>query len=323
MVRDIRDEHFPVTIEGMPLDGIAIEDRLFFAAMATRVTGVNEHMMAALRTLRHPLVDRDAVDEYEALLRAFTGLPYLDLEERIARDALRRCTGADLDIRVVSRRDGCPTTWLRDPVAARIVDTDLAAKERGGAADFHERLIGLFTTVHEAGEERPYFNSPTCVRREHGKVRVLARDRFSLLGLRGSERMTFDRFRALIAAQNDGTTERLVMLKYPYTAHYIAAGISAEVSELAGSGPTKVLFIDGIAGALNPSTGGIIDSELRAALDGRADYSRIYGREGSRQLLPDHPGGLPVVFGKLWPRIGETLPADCARADSAMSVSVL
>lgn len=312
LVREIRDQHFPITIDAMPLGGIQIEDRLFFAAMAARVTGVNETVLAALRALRHPLVNRDAVDEYEALLHAYTGLPYLDLEERIARDALRRCTGEDLDFRVVSRRDGCPTTWLRDPVAARIVDTDLAAKERGGAGDFHERLIGLFTTVHDAGEERPYFNSPVCVRREHGKVRILARDRFSLLALKGSERLRFDRFRELIAAQNEGDPERLVMLKYPYTAHYIAAGIDAEVRELAGSRPVRVVFIDGIAGALNPSTGGLIDDELRAALAGRAEYTRVFGREGSRQLLPDHPGGLPVVFEALWQRIAETMPHELA-----------
>jgi hypothetical protein len=305
LVREIR-EHLPITIDAMPLGGISIEDRIFFAAMAARVTGVNERVLDSLRALRHPLVNRDAVDEYEALLRAYTGLPYLDLEERIARDALRRCTGEDLDFRIVSRRDGCPTTWLHDPLAARIVDTDLAAKERGGGGDFHDRLIGLFTTVYEAGEERPYFNSPVCVRREHGKVRILARDRFGLLALKGSERMKFDRFRELIEAQNEGRAERLVMLKYPYTAHYIAAGISAEVSELAGS--VRVVFIDGIAGALNPATGGIIDSELRAALAGRAEYVRVFGVEGSRQMLPDHPGGLPVVFDRLWERIETTLP---------------
>lgn len=305
MVRTVRAQ-LPVTIEGMPLGGMAIEDRVFFAAMAARITGVNEEVMASLRRLEHPLVDHGRIDEYEALLRAYTGEPYLDLEERVARDVLRDFIGQELDFRIVSRREGCPTTWLRDPVASGIIDRDLAEKERGGAADFQDRLIGLFTTVHDPNEERPYFNSPICVRREHGKVRIIARDRFSLLGLKASERMSFERFRELIAAQSRDAGERPIMLKYPYTARYIAAGIHREVDELAASGPVSVYFVDGLAGALNPSTGGLIDAELRQTLPGRAAYHRVFGREGYRNELPHQAGGLPLIAARLWAKIEET-----------------
>lgn len=305
MVRTIRAQ-LPVTIEGMPFGHTAIEDRVFFAATAARITGVNEEVMASLRRLEHPFVDHARIDEYEALLRAYIGEPYLDLEERVARDVLGEYIQQDLDLRVISRNEGCPTTWLRDPVVAGIIDRDLAEKERGGAAGFQDRLIGLFTTIHDPSEERPSFNSPICVRREHGKVRIIARDRFSILGLQASERMSFLRFRELIAAQNTGAAERPIMLKYPYTAHYIVATIQREVEELAASGPVSLYFVDGLAGALNPATGGLIDAELRQALHGRAAYYRVFGREGCRAELPHHAGGLPIIAERLWARIEES-----------------
>ena len=309
MVRTIR-EQLPITIEGMPVGHTAIEDRIFFAAMSTRITGVNEEVMASLRRLDHPAIDPARIGQYEALLRAYTGKPYLDLEERVARDMLRDYIQEDVDVRVISRREGCPTTWLRDPVAAGIIDRDLAEKERGGAAGFQDRLIGLFTTVDDPSEERPCFNSPVCVRREHGKVRIIARDRFSLLGLKASERMSFARLRELIEAQNAGAGERPIMLKYPYTARYIAAGIRREVEELAAGGLVSVYFVDGLADALNPATGGLIDVELRRTLSGRAAYHHVFGREGYRTELPNHTGGLPLIAERLWSRIEESFSDD-------------
>lgn len=308
MVREIRAQ-LPIVTEGMPLGGaIRIDEELFFAAAAARITAVNSEVMDSLRKLDHPLVDRARIGEYEALLEEYVGAPYLDLEERVARDVLRELAGEDLDVAVVSRGEGCPTTWLDDELAAGIIDDDLARKERSGAAEFRDRLIGLFTSVPSGDGEQVYFNSPVCVRQEHGKVRIIARDRFSLLGIRSSERMTFARFHELIDAQNRGRAERLMMLKYPYTARWIAAGIARDAERLADGADVLVFFVEGVAGSINPMTGGLIDSELRQALAGRAVYHRVWAR--TRAILPCHAGGLPLMAARLWEHVDDTIAGD-------------
>ena len=308
MIREIRAQ-LPIVTEAMPIGGgLRIDGGLFFAAAAARITAVNPEVMDSLWRLDHPLVDRARIAGYEALLEEYVGAPYLDLEERVARDVLREFAGEDLDVAVVSRLEGCPTTWLRDPVAAGIIDDDLARKERSGGAEFRDRLIGLFTSIPTGDGDQVYFNSPVCVRQEHGKVRIIARDRFSLLGIKSSERMTFGRFRELLDAQNRGQCERLMMLKYPYTARCIAAGIVREAGRLAAGAAVQVFFVEGVAGSINPMTGGLIDSELRQALAGLAGYHHLSA--STRAMLPCHAGGLPLMAARLREHLDDTIAGD-------------
>ena len=105
-------------------------------------------------------------------------------------------TGDDFDainIGTVSRPDDAPRHWLHGETGRTLIENDLLRKEGGESGGFHDRLIGVFASITPMREERPYFNSPTCCRVEHGKVRLIARDRFNVLGLHASERMTFDR----------------------------------------------------------------------------------------------------------------------------------
>jgi hypothetical protein len=148
--------------------------------------------------------------------------------------------------------------------------------------------------VTAVGEERPYFNSPTCCRVEHGKVRLIARDRFNVLGLTGSERMTFDRFRELLDAQNGGTPERLLAIKYPHTARVIASSVAHETTQLRERGPVHVMFIDGVGG-WNPTTAGLIDAELHAALPAGVAYTHVTARDAYHELPPFAGGILPVL----------------------------
>jgi len=303
MVREIRAQ-LPIVTEVMPIGGSRIDGGLFFAAAATRIAAVNPAVLDSLHRLDHPLVDRARIGEYEALLAEYVGAPYLDLEERVARDVLREFGGADLDVAVVSRGAGCPTTWLHDQVAAGIIDEDLARKERSGGAEFRDRLIGLFTGIPTGEGDQVYFNSPVCVRQEHGKVRIMARDRFSLLRIASSERMTFAAFRELVDAQKRGQCERLLMLKYPYTARCIAAGIGREAERFAAGAEVAVFFVEGVAGSINPMTGGLIESELRQVLAGRAAYHRLSA--STRGMLPFHAGGLPLMAARLRQYLDDT-----------------
>src|SRR5205085_9412591 len=156
------------------------------------------------------------------------------------------------------------------------------------------RLIGVFASITPNGEERPYFNSPTCCRVEHGKVRLIARDRFNVLGLAASERMTFDRFRELLDAQNAGVAQRLLAIKYPHTARFVAANIAAEAIAAAHDAPVHVMFIDGVGG-WNPTTAGQIDVELRASLPDAITYDHITARDLYNELPPFAGGILPIV----------------------------
>ena len=169
--------------------------------------------------------------------------------------------------------------------------------ERGLSRSAHRRLCLLTPNV----EERPVFNSPTCCRVEHGKVRLIARDRFNVLGFTSSERMTFDRFRELLDAQNRGTAERLLAIKYPHTARIIASSVAHEARRLCEDGPVHVMFIDGIGG-WNPTTAGHIDAELHADAFLQALGSGMSPRATHYYELPPFAGGMLPVLRTLWPR---------------------
>lgn len=319
VVREIRETMLPFTIDAKAIDGIDVEERLFFAALLARITGVNEEVLARVRATQHPLIDHGAgFDEYERLLRAHVGAPYLDFEEAVACWTVRRCLGDAFDglaISAVSRAYGGPQRWLSDPLCARVVREGVAAQERGeGGDDFRSRLIGLFTPVTAPQEERPYFNSPTCCRREHGKVRIMARDRFDILGLRASERMPFERLRELLAEQDAGRGTRPFALKYPYAAKYIAGTIAHEAAaHAAGDDAVQVVFVEGIEGHTNAGTGMLVDAELRALLPPPVGYRRFTARAHASQMLPNAPGALPMIADRLWAQIEGTFGDDFDR----------
>jgi len=294
VVRALR-ARLPFTFGAVPAGGIAIEDRLFHSPLVARIEGVNSELLATLRDVVHPLFDPSAVDEIDDLIRVNTGKPYLDLDLAVAMRAIAIVAGDDfesIDIGTVSRPEDDPRHWLHEEAGRTLIENDLLRKQGGESAGFHDRLIGVFASITPKGEERGYFNSPTCCRVEHGKVRLIARDRFNVLGLAASERMTFDRFRELVNAQNVGAAERLLAIKYPHTARFVAASIAAEA--IAADGPVHVMFIDGIGG-WNPTTAGQIDIELRAALPDAITYNHITARDLYSELPPFAGGILPVI----------------------------
>jgi hypothetical protein len=254
--------------------------------------------MATLRDVVHPMFDASRLEELEELIDLHIAAPYLDLDLAIARRAIAFVAGdafEAIDISTVSRPDDDPRRWLHDAAGRAMIESDLVKKEGGeSSGGFHDRLIGVFASLTPIAEERPYFNSPTCCRVEHGKVRLIARDRFNVLGLTGSERMKFDRFRELLDAQSGGAAERLLAIKYPHTARIIASDIAAEARELGERGPVHVLFIDGIGG-WNPTTAGHIDAELHATLPTGVAYRHVTARDLYHELPPFAGGVLPVI----------------------------
>ena len=298
LVRELRETSIPILFDADNDSDVVIEDRLPFSPLLARVLGTNDD---ALHAVDHPLFANERLDDYRRLVAESMGHPYLDLDLAVARFALRTLLGGDfeaIDLAVVSRPPNASHLWFAKD--REMIEADLAAKEHGASDEFTDRLIGLFLSVTPKGEERPYFNSPTSVRVEHGKVRIMARDRFDLFGLRASERMTFDRFRALLAAQVAGAPERLAALKYPFTARVIAAGIGAEAREVAGHDDVKVLFVDGVGG-WNPATSGLIEARLRAELPPEIDFHRIVGNNDMYATLPNAPGGIVFVMDALQP----------------------
>ncbi|MEA2339445.1 MAG: hypothetical protein QOE82_3452 [Thermoanaerobaculia bacterium] len=297
IVRELR-ARLPFSITAVPARGIDVEGRLFHSPLVSRIDGVNHELFATLRNVVHPMFDVAALDELEELIERHIGAPYLDLDLAVARRAIAVVTGDEfdaIDIRTISRPADDPRAWVPDGEGRATVEGDLVRKEGGeSSGGFHERLIGVFASVTPIGEERPYFNSPTCCRVEHGKVRLIARDRFNVLGLAASERMKFDRFRELLDAQINGTPERLLAIKYPHTARFIAASIAEEAKAAAETGPVHVLFIDGIGG-WNPTTAGLIDVQLRATLPAGVPYRHVTARD-LYFALPGVAGGvLPVL----------------------------
>jgi hypothetical protein len=296
VLRDLR-ARLPFTYCAIAVGGIEIEDRLFYSPLLARITGTNRELLADLRNVVHPMFDAAALDELEALIDAHVGAPYLDLDLAVARRAIAGVTGDafdSIDIGTVSRPDDDAQLWLHESEGLAMIESDLLRKEGGESnGGFHDRLIGVFASITPKGEERPYFNSPTCCRVEHGKVRLIARDRFNVLGLAASERMTFDRFRDLLDAQNAGVAERLLAIKYPHTARFVAASV-AEEAKAVDDGPVHVLFIDGVGG-WNPTTAGQIDVELRASLPDAITYNHVTARDLYSELPPFAGGILPVV----------------------------
>ena len=295
VVRELRGR-LPFTAYALPAGGMAIEDRLFYSPLVARIDGVNDDLLVTLRDAVHPLFDPSAVDELELLIRAHAGKPYLDLDLAVAQRAIAIVAGdefAVIDIATVSRPEDDPRHWLHEEAGRTLIENDLLRKQGGESSGFHDRLIGVFASVTPNGEERPYFNSPTCCRVEHGKVRLIARDRFNVLGLAASERITFDRFRELLDAQNAGAAERLLAIKYPHTARFIAATIADEAKAI-DDGPVHVLFIDGVGG-WNPTTAGQIDVELRASLPDAITYNHVTARDLYSELPPFAGGILPIV----------------------------
>jgi len=314
LVREIRGRRLPITISCDQPFQTPIEDRLFFAALLARISGINHEVIARLRQASHPLFDPGAVDAYEASLCDHVGRPYLDLEESIAREILESCLGeaaTQVSIDAISRPGHEPASWLKEEDLAGVIGEDLAAKEAGyDETDFQSRLIGLFTAVRDPEEERAYFNSPICCRREHNKVRLIARDRYGVLFLRASERLTFHQLREMIARQNAGHPGRPVALKYPYTARHITAALVNEALGNAQEGVSKVIFVEGVEGEINAATGGLIDHELSASLWGTGvEYHRVVARRGVRELLPNLPGGLTLIKDSFSHTVSDMLPA--------------
>lgn len=297
VVRELR-AMLPFTTTAVPAGGIEIEERLFHSPLLAQISGVNRELLTSLRDEVHPLFDGSRLEELESLIESHVGKPYLDLDLAVARRAIAIVAGDAfdaIDIGTVSRPDDDPRRWLHDASGREMIESDLARKEGGeSSGGFHDRLIGVFASLTPIGEERPYFNSPTCCRVEHGKVRLIARDRFNVLGLHASERMKFDRFRELMDAQNNGAAERLMAIKYPHTARIIAASVAAEAKALSELGPVHVLFIDGIGG-WNPTTAGLIDAELHAMLPAAVPYRHETAREIRQELPPCAGGILPVI----------------------------
>ncbi|MBV8543301.1 MAG: hypothetical protein JO093_12575 [Acidobacteria bacterium] len=294
VVRELR-ARLPFTFGAVQAGGIEIEDRLFHSPLVARIDGVNSELLATLRDVNHPLFETAAIDEIETLIGAHSGKPYLDLDLAIAQRAIALVAGdeyAAMDIATISRPEDDPRHWLHEEAGRTLIENDLLRKQGGESGGFHDRLIGVFASITPNGEERPYFNSPTCCRVEHGKVRLIARDRFNVLALAASERMQFDRFRELLDAQNAGAAERLLAIKYPHTARFVASSIAEEA--MAADGPVHVMFIDGIGG-WNPTTAGQIDVELRASLPDAITYNHITARDLYHELPPFAGGILPVI----------------------------
>ncbi|MEA2237905.1 MAG: hypothetical protein QOC81_2629 [Thermoanaerobaculia bacterium] len=297
VVRELR-ARLPFLYTAIAAGGIEIEERLFYSPLVARIEGVNRELIAALRDVTHPMFDADRLDELAELIDTHTGAPYLDLDLAIARRAIAIVAGdafEEIDLDTVSRPDEQPRHWLHGHGGRAMIESDLARKETGESnGGFHDRLIGVFASLIPKGEERPYFNSPVSCRVEHGKVRLIARDRFNVLGIAGSERMTFDHFRELLDAQDCGGATRLLAIKYPHTSRIIASSVASEAGKLGERGPVHVMFIDGIGG-WNPTTAGLIDVELRTMLPAGVTYHRVTSRDSYHELPPFAGGILPVV----------------------------
>ncbi|HEY0513321.1 MAG TPA: hypothetical protein VGH73_15535, partial [Thermoanaerobaculia bacterium] len=307
VVREIRETHLPLTLRVVPSTPVPVADDLFFSPLVSEITGTNPPILERLRASPHPLLDLGRWEEYEELLASHVGRGYLDLEETAARRSLARSLGDLADgiaVATVSRPEGGPADWFRHGPARSVLESDLAGKETGGSPDgFQSRLIGVFPSVPDPLGGPSYFNSPTTARREHGKVRILPRDRFGILGLAGSERLAFAELRRLIERQSEGVPERLLAVKYPYTAHILVRQILGEAAELAREGTVKVVFVEGFAQTVNPMTGGFIDQLFQSHLPPGVEYHRFVARPEMRAALPNLPGGLLLIEDRLRPLI--------------------
>jgi hypothetical protein len=122
----------------------------------------------------------------------------------------------------------------------------------------------------------------------------------------GARASLFQTLRSLIELQNEGRPERLLAVKYPYTAHVLVRQILDEAAGLAREGPVKVVFIEGFPQTVNPMTGGFIDRLFRDRMPAGVEYHRFVARPEMRDALPTLPGGLPLIEDRLRVMIPES-----------------
>lgn len=294
-VAELRERWLPYALEADDARaGCAVAAELFFAALAARVGEENESALAAVRSSGHPAIDRSRLDEWREVLAAHRGARALDLEEAVARMALARWQGI-ASVEVLARVAAEPSVWLADPGFAALAAAEIEERESHGGRELEGRLFGFFPPVADPLSGCDYFNSPTSVRSEHGKVRVGARDRFDLLGFEGTERWSFAELKTRIARQLAGEVDRPFAPKYPLTARRLAQEAGEEVARWAEEGPTAMIFLEGVVGRVNPATGGLVDRLLRESTPTGCSYFRYAASAEARETLPDLPGGLPLV----------------------------
>lgn len=295
-ISELRERWLPYLIEADDARaGCAVASELFFAALAGRVGEESEAALAKLRDASHPAIDLARLDEWRELLAAHRGGRVLDLEEAVARRSLARWDGAVASVEVLTRIAAEPSAWLGDPGFAALVEAEIDERQAQGGRDLDRRLFGFFPPVADPLSGRDYFNSPTSLRSEHGKVRVGARDRFDLLGFEGTERWTFEELRQRIARQRTGPVDRPFAPKYPLAARRLAQEAGKEAARFADEGPTAMIFLEGVVGRVNPATGGLVDRLLRENTPEGCPYFRYAASAEARETLPDLPGGLPLV----------------------------
>ncbi|HEV7671236.1 MAG TPA: hypothetical protein VGS22_22185 [Thermoanaerobaculia bacterium] len=294
-IAELRARWLPYALEAdAARAGCPIAAELFFAALAGVVGEENEAALAVVRETGPPSVDLSRLDEWRELLAEHRGGRVLDLEEAIARRALARWNGI-ASIEVLTRVAAEPAAWLAEPGFTALVEAEISERESHGGRELEGRLLGFFPPVADPLSGRDYFNSPTSVRSEHGKVRVGARDRFDLLGFEGTERWTFAELKERIARQIAGPVDRPFVPKYPLAARRLAEEAGQEASRLAAEGPTVMIFLEGVVGRVNPATGGLVDRLLRENTPEGCPYFRYAASAEARETLPDLPGGLPLV----------------------------
>ncbi|HXU44196.1 MAG TPA: hypothetical protein VN783_01615 [Thermoanaerobaculia bacterium] len=315
-IRELRERWLPYVLAADDARaGCAVAGELFFAALAGVVAEENPAALAALLALAgtsagHPAIDLSRLPAWRELLAAHRGRPVLELEEAVARRALARWQGAIASIEVLTRVAGEPAAWLADPRFSALVEEEIGARESHGGRELDGRLLGFFPPVADPLTGRDYFNSPTSVRCEHGKVRVGPRDRFDLLSFEGSERWTFADLRARVERQRAGAVERPFTPKYPLAARRLAEEAGEEAARFAQDGPTAMIFVEGVVGRVNPATGGLVDRLLREQTPPGCPYFRYAASAEARETLPDVPGGLPLIEGYLAAHIEEVFVPD-------------
>lgn len=300
LVTELRDL-LPFEIEVNPSFAAASEiaSELFYAPLVARLSLAGRPREAAferLAALRAPEIDLTRWAEVEELAAAFAGRPYLDLEEEIARRTLHRRAGVT-DVRRLAPAGPTSDEWVGG-VFERLIAEDLATRERphdkSEESTLASRLLGVFPAVRDPLSGQLYFNSPTSCRVEHGKLRLAARDRFDLLAFEGSERTTFEELRERLHHAAAGRD--LVAAKYPVVPRAVAADLAAEVAAaLDSADEIAVVFLEGITGLVNPQTGGFLATLLRESLPPQVGYHRFSARRGSRELVPNLAGVLPLV----------------------------
>ncbi len=298
-IAELRERWLPYALEADDARaGCPVASELFFAALAGTVGEENESALAAVRIAAHPAVDLARLDEWRALLAAHRGGRVLDLEEAVACRTLARWNASVASIasvEVLTPVAAEPSAWLGEPGFAALVESEIAEREAQGGRDLEGRLFGFFPPVVDPLTGRDYFNSPTSVRSEHGKVRVGSRDRFDLLGFEGTERWTFEDLRQRIDRQLAGPVDRPFAPKYPLAARRLAEEAGEIAAHFAEDGPTAMIFLEGVVGRVNPATGGLVDRLLRENTPEGCAYFRYAASAEARDTLPDLPGGLPLV----------------------------